>query len=101
LKLSGNEVLIYAHDYHYYFSKRLAWQTEKKQINKNILLYGNLSDDAALDMANSDLNGYANCMNIMKAAHDNPELGNVPIIEYCINLNVNGHQGYLPSKGQL
>jgi len=26
---------------------------------------------------------------------------NVPAIEYCIDLNINGHNGYLPSIGQL
>jgi len=65
------------------------------------LPYSSLDGDNALNKANRDMHGYINCMDIIKAVHENPELGEVPIIEYCINLNVNGHQGYLPSKGQL
>ncbi|WQJ53821.1 MAG: hypothetical protein [Wendovervirus sonii] len=101
---TGNEILIYLYN-NYYMPKKEYWQTKSVQIQNNEYLinikkYGTW--EKAKEMANNDYAGYENCLRIQSIVQKDPEKYDViPAIDYCLNLNINGYQGYLPSMGQL
>ncbi|WQJ53899.1 MAG: hypothetical protein [Wendovervirus sonii] len=91
-----NIILIYLHDDHYVSEKVYKWQTEYAQIQGNEYL---IDDENNVE---KDYSGYENCLKIQDIVWRNSNKGEIPAIEYCLNLNdINGYQGYLPSMGQL
>ncbi|WQJ53843.1 MAG: hypothetical protein [Wendovervirus sonii] len=90
-----NEILIYLNRNHYII-KKYKWQTKYISIQDEKILIKNRN------IAEKDYSGYENCLKIQDIVSGNFDTyGEIPAISYCLNQEVNGHQGYLPSIGQL
>ncbi|WQJ53365.1 MAG: hypothetical protein [Wendovervirus sonii] len=100
-----NEILIYLHADHYIPKEIYSWQTKKVQIQDDEYLinedkYGTW--EKTKEIAEKDYSGYEACLRIQNIVLKDPDTyGKIPAIDYCLNLNINGYQGYLPSMGQL
>ncbi|WQJ53283.1 MAG: hypothetical protein [Wendovervirus sonii] len=104
-----NEILIYLYEDHYIPQRTYQWYTRCVQIQKyqwhtkcvQIQKDEYLIKDVSI--AEKDYSGYETCLRIHDIVSKDPDTyGNVPAIDYCLNLNgINGYQGYLPSIGQL
>ncbi|WQJ53231.1 MAG: hypothetical protein [Wendovervirus sonii] len=93
-----NEILIYLDANHYKPKGNYKWQTKKVQIQKDKIVNQRLIEE----MAEKDYSGYENCLRIQNIVQKNSKrYGEIPAIDYCLNLKVNDYQGYLPSMGQL
>ncbi|WQJ53312.1 MAG: hypothetical protein [Wendovervirus sonii] len=100
-----NEILIYLYDYHCIPNELFHWQTKYIRIQDDKYLindenYGSWvnAEKAAL----KDYSGYETCLRIYDIVLKDPDIyGEIPAIDYCLKLNINGYQGYLPSMGQL
>ncbi|WQJ53311.1 MAG: hypothetical protein [Wendovervirus sonii] len=91
-----NEILIYLYDNHLKPKEDYRWQTKPVQIQNDKYL---ISD---INKIYKDYTGYETCLRIQKKISKNPEkYGETPAIDYCLNLNISGYQGYLPTIGQL
>jgi len=105
LKISNNdlrkehaEILIYMPENHL-MTEKIVWQTIYKQIQSNIYVINDIKFGDTI--AEYDFDGYGNCQRISKIVKDNPELGEIPAIDYCMKQNIHGYKGYLPAMGQL
>ncbi|WQJ53477.1 MAG: hypothetical protein [Wendovervirus sonii] len=102
---TGNEILIYLYKDHYITKEKYLWQSKNRQIQDdeyliNMEKYGTY--EKAIEIADKDYLGYETCLRIQGIASKEPEkYGEVPAINQCLKLNINGYQGYLPSMGQL
>ncbi|WQJ53282.1 MAG: hypothetical protein [Wendovervirus sonii] len=93
-----NEILIYLHEDHYISKKTYIWQTTEKQIQDDNHIICTIDKK----IAEKDYSGYETCLRIHDIVSKDPDTyGNVPAIDQCLKLNINGYQGYLPSIGQL
>ncbi|WQJ53486.1 MAG: hypothetical protein [Wendovervirus sonii] len=100
-----NEILIYLYEDHCVSKEIYKWQTERIQIQPdeyliNMKKYGTY--EKAIEIAKTDYSVYENCLRIYNIVSKEPEkYGEVPAIDQCLKLNINGYQGYLPSMRQL
>ncbi|WQJ53842.1 MAG: hypothetical protein [Wendovervirus sonii] len=91
-----NELLIYLHGDHCISFINYAWQKNAKKIQDTDYL------KLEVATANKDYSGYETCLRIHNiASNDFKTYGETPAIDYCLKLNINGYQGYLPAMGQL
>ncbi|WQJ53818.1 MAG: hypothetical protein [Wendovervirus sonii] len=91
-----NEIIIYLYSDHYIDKKEYQWQAEIVQIQPDKYLINNKN------IANKDYSGYETCLRIHDIVSKKPEkYGYISAINWCLKLNINGYQGYLPSMGQL
>ncbi|WQJ53847.1 MAG: hypothetical protein [Wendovervirus sonii] len=100
-----NEILIYLSDNHKMTENAYKWQDKHIQIQNNehlvnMQIYGDIQHTKK--MAEKDYAGYENCLRIHNIVSNDPKkYGKIPAIARCLNLKINGYQGYLPSIGQL
>jgi len=87
---NGGEIIIYIPE-NQLKTNNLYWQTTLKTIQDGSNGY----------IKPHKINGYMNCKQIADIVHNNPNLGRIPSIEYCMRLHRYGYDGYLPAIKQL
>ncbi|WQJ53820.1 MAG: hypothetical protein [Wendovervirus sonii] len=93
---TGNEILIYLHGEHCVSKEKYIWQTKQEQIQNDEYCINDKN------IAEKDYSGYETCLRIQDIVSNDPDTyGKIPAINQCLKLNINGHQGYLPSMGQM